>query len=309
MIEKITPQPEGGFLRSEHWASFLRTEGHDVFDVGEFFAMKNKVPFFGPYLYTPRFAPENNTQIETLLGLAREQGARWIRVEPSNDQSLSVLQTSAKHKIQSSPVNVQSRTVLLLDITKTEDELLSHMKSKARYNINLAQKKNLNIFTTNDRKHVDAFYALVETTAKRKGVQFHNREHYRKMFEVIPQEHITLYVAEYDGKMIAANIVVTFGDVTTYLHGGTSDEHRNLMAPFLLQWQAIVDAKKNGSTHYDFGGVFPESADPGKQGITRFKEGFAPHTEPIVTAGTYDIVLSPVHYCAYRFLQKIKNIF
>jgi lipid II:glycine glycyltransferase (peptidoglycan interpeptide bridge formation enzyme) len=78
------------------------------------------------------------------------------------------------------------------------------------------------------------------------------------------------------------------------------------MAPFLLQWQAILDAKKRGIKYYDFGGVFTESDDVGKRGITRFKFGFSPKTKPFQTAGSYDIVLNKPKYWMYKILQKIK---
>jgi lipid II:glycine glycyltransferase (peptidoglycan interpeptide bridge formation enzyme) len=91
--------------------------------------------------------------------------------------------------------------------------------------------------------------------AKRQGIMAHPENYYRKMFEVIPGDILKLYVAEYENKIIAANLVVFYGETCTYLHGASDDAFRNVMAPYLLQWLQIQDAKKAGCVRYDFGGV------------------------------------------------------
>ena len=237
---------------------------------------------------------------------------------------------------------MQPKQNFIVDIDLSEEELLVGMKSKTRYNIRLAKRKGVEILVTREQKYIDKFIELVGQTAKRKGVAFHEREHYQKMFEKISEDVLQLYVAEYEGEVIAANIVSFYGGVVTYLHGATSDKYRNVMAPFLLQWQAILDAKKRGLKYYDFGGIeavetghtpvksqksshFAEATRdkkvksqlgveecelipaPGKlQGITKFKLGFSPKTQPFRTAGSYDIILNKPKYWLYRFLQRVK---
>jgi lipid II:glycine glycyltransferase (peptidoglycan interpeptide bridge formation enzyme) len=202
---------------------------------------------------------------------------------------------------------MQPKQNFIIDIDLTEDELLAGMKSKTRYNVRLAKRKGVEILVTRDQKYIDKFIDLVEQTAQRKGVSFHQREHYLQMFQNIPEDVLKLYVAEYEGEVIAANIISFYGEVATYLHGATSDQSRNVMAPFLLQWQAILDAKKQEIKHYDFGGIFPESSKGGQQGITRFKLGFSPKTKPFQTAGSHDIILNKSKYWMYRFLQRVKK--
>jgi lipid II:glycine glycyltransferase (peptidoglycan interpeptide bridge formation enzyme) len=129
------------------------------------------------------------------------------------------------------------------------------------------------------------------------------------MFEMIPNNILKLYIAEYKGKIIAANLVLLFGKTATYMHGASDNEHRNLMAPYLLQWQQIVDAKKAGCERYDFGGVKTQKTDSSWSGITKFKIGFAPGAKFTQFPGCYDIILKPARYNLYRALQKIKRIF
>ena len=134
------------------------------------------------------------------------------------------------------------------------------------------------------------------------------------MLETISIDILKLYVAKYNGKVIAANLVVFYGETCTYLHGASDDEYRNVMAPYLLQWQQIRDAKKMGCKKYDFGGVKTgrkkneeRSKKNSWEGITRFKLGFSPNTKPVEFPGCYDIIVSPVRYFMYRVMQKIKS--
>jgi len=159
------------------------------------------------------------------------------------------------------------------------------------------------------------------------------------MLENIPEKNLKLYTAEYQGKIIVANLVSFYGNTATYLHGASDNKYRNVMAPFLLQWQTILDAKKVGYEKYDMGGVsvnfqFPISnfqtifnnqilnnkklkksqATSYKlqatswAGITRFKLGFSPETKPIEFLGSYDIVISPLKYWIYKIIQKAKSL-
>ena len=183
------------------------------------------------------------------------------------------------------------------------------MKSKTRYNIRLADKKGVTVRPLDNPQEHAAFFALVDATAYRKGVRFHAHAHYRAILAHLPHDMVTLYGAFYRDTLIAANIVTFYGGTATYLHGATSDEYRDVMAPFALQWQAIGDAIARGCVWYDFGGVFPHTDDDGRRGITRFKTGFAPHVPPYVTAGSYDMIISPMTYAAYRTMRRVRHPF
>jgi lipid II:glycine glycyltransferase (peptidoglycan interpeptide bridge formation enzyme) len=234
---------------------------------------------------------------------------------------------------------MQPKEIFVIDITKLEEQLLAEMKNKTRYNIRLSQKQGVcvkvisnspNYLISNDppaggsnpndqnvkNKYLEEFLKLTEEMAKRQGIKTHTAGYYKKMFEVLPEEMVKIYAAEYDGKIIAANLMLFFGETAVYLHGASSNEHRNVMAPYLLQWQAILDAKELGYKFYDFGGVKTvishQSSIISKnewQGITKFKIGFSPSTTPVVFPGSYDIIISPVRYWIYRLMQMIKSIF
>ncbi|HDH07650.1 MAG TPA: peptidoglycan bridge formation glycyltransferase FemA/FemB family protein, partial [Candidatus Moranbacteria bacterium] len=367
--------PDGGFLQSEGWRKFQAATGKKTFSIsGDGFKaniIEHSLPVVGKYFYVPRGPvvchPERSetepkdlirsldklemtssrSGMTELIKLAKENNINWVRIEPKDKQTLELVQelipaSSADkpaQKIRKAPHDMQPREIFIIDISKSEEELLSQMKSKTRYNIRLAQKKGVSLRitnkyeTTND-KYIDEFVRLNKITAKRDRITTHPENYYRKMLETISDKNIKLYLAEYQGRIIAANIISfytvrnskintssgnslatemnnnisngVYNGIATYLHGASDNEHRNVMAPYLLQWQAILDAKKAGCKKYDFGGV-KTGGDKSWSGITRFKSGFSPNTKPTEFPGSYDIVLNSGKYTLYRFLQKIKS--
>lgn len=303
-------QPEGGLLQSKKWANMLRAEKKKILTIVSdkkynIYCVVHKLPIVGKYMYIPRMCNVSEEVIGRLLHEAKNNSLGWLRVDVCDKKLLDAFGASGVMCMRA-PHDMQPRENLIIDITLSEEELLAQMKGKTRYNIRLAEKKDVKIFYTRKKEYIDIFCDLVETTANRKSVTFHSREHYQKMFDNIPSDMMQLYVAQYNDKIIAVNIISFYGGVATYLHGATSDEHRNVMAPFLLQWQAIRDAKEKECQWYDFGGVFSGSDDEGKKGVTRFKLGFSPKTETFKTLGSYDVILSQTRYKVYQLLQKIK---
>lgn len=259
----------------------------------------------GKYLYLPR-GPLINTQQaqEELIRIAEEHQAGWIRIEPGSEEELTMLRSGTeRYRIVSAPHAVQPQEILVMNIESMESELLAQMKSKTRYNIRLAERQGVTARFSRATEDVEAFIRLIYATTKRKEIHPHPQEYYRNFFEVFDEAVCTLALAEYDGDILAANLLVFFEDTVYYLHGGSSDTGKNLMAPFLLQWESIKLARERGMKQYNFGGVSMRGGNAQWAGITRFKQGFAPQTVPVFFPGTYDIILSPWCYQLYRILR------
>jgi peptidoglycan pentaglycine glycine transferase (the first glycine) len=316
------------FLQSEEWRKFQESTGKRTFHVEsgdlETDIMEHKLPVVGSYFYIPRGpvlgAIDKRQTVRffsDLVNLAKKEKAGWIRFDPGNSDTLDMIRS--RWRIVKAPHDMQSKEVFVINISKSEEELLSDMKQKTRYNIRLAEKRNVLVHspqsTVDRNKYVDEFLRLVKATAKRKGVKFHPESYYRKMIETIPKEILRLYVAEYKDKIIASDLIAFYGNTATYLHGATDDEYRNVMASYLLQWQVIRDAKGAGCKFYDMGGVNTEDKGQGIRygnnwgGITKFKLGFSLNTRPVKFPGSYDIVVNPLKYYMYRVLRLVVSVF
>lgn len=318
---------DGGFLQSKEWAAFQKAAGNKVLELkfpAEFSAnvIEYALPVVGNYFFVPRgpifFKKDMGEKCANeLLVTAKKRGVGWIRIEPQAKKELEELREAFEKlgaKVVKAKKNHQPAQTLMLDLEKTEEELLSEMKSKTRYNIRLAAKKGVMIEKSNDNEALNAFIELSQETAKRDAIVIHPEEYYRKMIETIPAEMLSLYVAKFDGKIIGSALISFSGSVATYLHGASSNENRNVMAPHLLQWTAICDAKKAGFFKYDFGGTKIEKDKDGNlvekswQGITKFKVGFSPDGKPTEFPGCWDVIVDTKRYYAYLFLQNVKDL-
>lgn len=217
--------------------------------------------------------------------------------------------------LQKSPVDIQPPDTVLLSLNKSEDDLLSQMKSKWRYNIRLAAKKGVLI-----TKHFacdadfgeafEHFFKLFEQTSARDGVRFHGKEYYRDLLtrgSKISMEGaplITLYLAKHENDFLAGIITLFCKREAVYLYGASGNVKRNYMPAYLLQWTAIQDAKKYGCPVYDFYGMPPTANEHHPMhGLYLFKTGFGGTI--VHRPGSFDVPLK-AGYRIYIFAEKVR---
>ncbi|KKQ72197.1 MAG: pentaglycine interpeptide bridge formation protein [Candidatus Peregrinibacteria bacterium GW2011_GWC2_39_14] len=240
--------------------------------------IRQRLPFGLSWLYCPR-GPLCNYEnpelakkqlqeiLEKLKPIARKEKAVFVRMDPPIEKSAqSNSATVFPPHFKRAHAEYQPEHTLIIDLLQSEDQILSQMKPKGRYNIKVAQKHDVKIRKSANpsrnssafKKDLDAFYALLTQTCKRDGFQIHSKSYYENMLEALmPQNLADLYFAEYEGKVIAGIIVTNFKDTTTYYFGASDHNFRHLMAPYLLQWEALTQAKKDGFKFYDFLGIAP----------------------------------------------------
>ncbi|MBX4187311.1 MAG: peptidoglycan bridge formation glycyltransferase FemA/FemB family protein, partial [Candidatus Doudnabacteria bacterium] len=193
-----------------------------------------------------------------------------------------------------------------LNLEKSEEELLIGMKPKTRYNINLAQRKGV---TVREGKAEDLLimFKLFLETAGRNQIRLHPQNYYFQMWEQLSPGYLKVLIAEYQGRPLAAMILTLFGDMATYLHGGSSQIMKEAMTPYLLHWEAIKLAKTSGMKNYDFGGIAPHNTESHAwAGISRFKKGFGGYE--VTYPGSFDLIYSPLWYNVYKNARGLQSI-
>ncbi len=213
--------------------------------------------------------------------------------------------------------DIQPPDTVVVSLVETEDEILSRMHSKWRYNIRLAERKGVKVsrYLGSDEKiaeKIDTFYELTKETNLRDGNSSHSKDYYLDLMKHSAMENrdgkggaeVSLYIADFEGDQIAAVITLFSGNEAVYLYGASSGRHRNLMPNHLLQWTAMMDAKKYGCRKYDLYGIPPEGKDGSHpmHGLYMFKANFGGLF--LHRTGSWDV---PYRF-SYRFYRTAENL-
>lgn len=195
-------------------------------------------------------------------------------------------------------------STFVIDLTKSEEELLANMHPKTRYNIRIADKHGVEVKEETSEKAFSEYLKLTEETTKRQGFYAHTREYHRLMWEVLRQAQdgqspiAHLLVARYKGEPLITWILFVWKDTLYYPYGASSETNRNVMASYKMMWEAIKFGKSLGLSKFDLWG-----REEGK-GFTKFKEGFSP--EVVEFIGTWDLVVNRAVYKAYRVAEEFR---
>jgi len=298
-------QNHGSFLQSYEWGQFQKNYGRNVQCLGVMenqkiiagtLLIKYPLPLSRFYFFSP-YGPVVHQPL--LFSEIKKQATKDNIIFWRYEHQILVGSREVK--------DVHPKYTWILNLqNKTREQLLKEMKPKTRYNIRLAEKKGVIVRTSTDLADIDIFYGLIKQTAERQKIGIFPKKYYQTMLANLASSgFLKIYLAEYQGQVLAANLMVFFNKTATYLHGGTSYKHHEVMAPQLLQWQAIQDALQSGHEEYDFFGI-AENDNPQHAwaGITRFKKGFGGQSKKY--SGTYEIPLNKMWYNIYNIVKKIK---
>lgn len=259
--------------------------------------------------YFPKGPKPTKSMIATLATLARKKNAIFIQLEP-NVLKNSSLETRHS-KLVPSHHPLFTKYTFILDLTKSEEELLNAMHPKTRYNIRVAQKHNVIVKEDNSPEAFNAYLRLTEETTSRQGFYAHDKTYHQKMWETMHKAGIAhLFTASYQEEVLSAWIVFVWGDTIYYPYGSSSRDHREVQAPTLLLWEIARWAKKKGLKKFDlWGAMGPPSADGPDvndpwYGFHRFKQGFNPKL--VEFTGSYDLIIDRPLYYLYTLADNIR---
>ena len=195
----------------------------------------------------------------------------------------------------------------IIDLNLSEDEILSMMKPKWRYNIKLAEKKWVLVKEVEKTKeNVEIFYNLMLETTSRDNFNWNSLDYYISFLNNIKDSK--LFIAFVEDKPISAWIFTYVWNVAIYYYwASTSDSnYRNLMSPYLLQWTAICKAKELGLKIYDFLWVStPWEENSHLQWVTDFKSKFTSNI--IKVSDSYIFINNKIKYNLLQIIRKIKR--
>jgi peptidoglycan pentaglycine glycine transferase (the first glycine) len=242
-----------------------------------------------------------------------ERGAGILKMEPLLWQSDAMRGKWAaicqQHNLLPHTDTIQPPNTVLVDLRPSPDDILAQMKQKTRYNIRLAAKKGVTV-RQGGLEDIPTFNRLMRQTGERDQFGVHTPMYYHAAFEIFePAGQVALFLAEYEERPLAGVMVFVLGKTAAYLYGASSNEERQRMPTYAVQWAAMAWAKAQGCHRYDLWGVpdapeaeleanFAERHD-GLWGVYRFKRGFGGSIQR--TIGATDRVYNKLVYKLYQW--------
>jgi len=317
-------------LQSFEWGEFRKKTGVTVARVGLFEKEKLINGFTVTIHSIPKtpwtigYLPKGNMPTKEILDELKEIGKQekciFVQLEPNIEAENDKLK--AINGLVPSAHPLFTKYTFILDITKSEEELLKNMHPKTRYNIKVAQKHNVEIVEDNSDEAFNEYLRLTEETTKRQGFYAHSNDYHKKMWETLrskapqgkPNNELTahLFLAKYtddetsETHVLTAWIIFVFHKTLYYPYGASSSLYRNTMASNLMMWEVIKFGKRKGLEKFDMWGAIgpdPKPNDPWI-GFHIFKKGYGPKLTEFI--GSYDLILSPILYKAYLGADKLR---
>lgn len=347
-IQNITESQKESFntvathpLQAYEWGEFRKKTGlkiirrafvEDKEILASFQQTIHKVPKLH---YNIGYLPKGFLPTEELLGdlykIGRENKCIFIQLEPhvkvsEGKTAMDLLIRNSKFAVYNSHRPLFTKYTFILDLTKSEEELLKNMHSKTRYNIRVAQKHGVEIIEDNSDEAFKTYWKLTEETTKRQKFFAHTKKYHTLMWETLKIDNAQLTMHNYNKltahlllakyspidskqvKTLAAWVLFTFHDTLYYPYGASSTEYKNVMASNLMMWEAIRFGKKLGMKKFDMWGSMGENPDihDAWYGFHRLKQGYGP--ELVEFVGSYDLVINPYLYQLYKTADKLRWI-
>ncbi|MBI2643955.1 MAG: peptidoglycan bridge formation glycyltransferase FemA/FemB family protein [Candidatus Wildermuthbacteria bacterium] len=244
-----------------------------------------------------------------LKKIGKQEGASFIRMAPLWERTGENERMLREFGFRQAPMHANAyEATWKLDITSSEEELLKGMRKTTRYLIRQAMKNPDIQVTQSDRPEDVVMYAqLNEAVATRQQFVPFSKEFIKNEFEIFSKEgEALLFFGKYKGQVVAAALVIFWSGIAFYHQAASLGEFAKLSIPYLVQWEAIREAKRRGCALYDFWGYVDPKKYPNHPwaGPTLFKMGFGGRAFEYMK--TQDFVLS-LRYWPIALFEKLRR--
>lgn len=244
-----------------------------------------------------------------LKNLSKEEKVGFIRISPvleNSDENLNIFKSCS---FRNAPIHMMHpETTWLLDITKSEEEILKGMRKTHRNLIRRAIKDGVEIIQNTDEKYLKTFYDIhMETVKRHKFVPFSYDYIKSEVGAFKNDNQISIFSAKYKDKIISSAIIVFYGNQAFYHHGSSLSEYNKIPSSYLILWEAIKEAKKRNKEVFNFYGIVENKPRHPWSGLSKFKKGFGGYKKDFLHC--QDLPLSKKYLITWLIetMRKIKR--
>jgi len=296
--------------QTKTWQEMLKKSGQvsDYFEVNNLFIEKRSIWLWEYWLFVLGIEKElDKKDINKIIELCKKENALFLQIETINYKNAASFSCKGKEfKIGEYKKFITPYTAII-NIENTEEEILANMKPKGRYNIKVARKNWVESeIVEKSEENIKAYYDLMLETTSRDSFSGNSLEYYKTFLNSL--ENSNLILAKKDWVVIAGWIFIFDKNVSIYYYWASTSkkEYRNLMAPYLVQWEAITYAKSIWSKIYDFLWVAsPEEKNSSLAWVTDFKKKLTKNI--IKVSDSYIFVNKKIKYFIINTLRKLRK--
>lgn len=318
----LSLHPEANFLQSWYWGEFYINLGNKIQRTG-FYSKDRLIGIMlsivenakrARYLIVPGgpIIDWKNTElikafVSEIKKIAIANECVFIRVRPQLESSTLSKTLFKQNGFINAPIHLHAELTSQLDITKAEETLLANMRKTTRYEIKKAIKEGVKITTFKDPSKIKEFYDLQIETAKRQKFVPFSFKYLQEQFRIfVDNGKALLFKADIRNKLLAEAFVIYYGKEAVYHYAVSTLLERKYPGAYLIQWEAIKEAKKRGMTRYNFWGVSPIDKENHRfSGLSLFKRGFGGQDVEYLHA--QDLVINYPRYLLNYIIESFRK--
>lgn len=223
-------------------------------------------------------------------------GCVFARVRPQLERSGKSMRLMRQLGLRPAPYYLSVEHAGILDLSKSEEELLEGMRQRLRRALRKAAKNDIQVETSTNPADIGEFYRIQLQTARRHDFTSFSEGFLTKQFAAFAEtDNAVLYTARYQGEILAQNFMIFYGDEASYHYGVSTELGTKLSGAPLLHMQAMRDARERGIGRYNFWGIVDEDDKKHRfYGVSIFKRGFG--VQELKHVPAHDLVLRPLPY-------------
>lgn len=231
----------------------------------------------------------------------------FARVRPQLERSEKAFQIFKDNGLKKAPTFLSVEYAAILDLSKTEEEIIKGMHRRIRYAVNNARNKKFKIEKSRDPRDIHEFYEIEKQTAKRQDFVAFSEDFLTKQFAAFAKNNeAVLYTAKYQDKILAQNFMIFYGNEASYHYAVSTELGTKMSGSPILHIEAMRDARKRGIKRYNLWGIVGEDERKHRfYGVSFFKRGFG--GEELKYLPAHDLIINPLKYQKTKLIETVRK--
>ncbi len=319
----VTSHEEANFLQSWDFYEFHQARGNSIV---RRIATNEKGEIIGAYAGVienakrgrhlaiaggPILDWKNDALVSAVFADMKTMGEKgkcvFVRVRPQLERTAEAFKLFKALGLKKAPTFLSVEYAAILDLRKSEEEIIKGMHRRIRYAVNNARNKGFTIEKSTNPKDIHEFYRIEQETARRQQFVAFSEDFLTKQFEAFAKNgEAVLYTAKYEGQILAQNFMIFYGNEASYHYAVSTELGTKLSGSPILHVEAMRDARKRGIHRYNLWGIVGEDEKNHRfYGVSFFKRGFGGDEFKYLPA--HDLVLKPASYLKTKAIETIRK--